>query len=324
VIYLLVDDLAGRARLERLEAALGDPSTASLNTSTFEGGRTELGELSAACEAMPFLSDRRLVIVRGQLARGEGSGRGKTADSPLAEYVARVPDTTDLVFLESELPTTGALLKSIQELAAQKRAEIVRDAPMDEGRAIEWLRRRAQERGGSIAGDAAMALVGAVGTDARALDRELEKLLLLAGDRAVGPEHVRALVPAADETRVFELVDAIGNRNARAAVRAWRSLIRAGEDPHRLLSMIARQVRLLIIARDHAAKGGSSGSLASAVALPPRVAQNLAGQARRWSAATLERVLATLVQLDRESKTGGQELEASLEVLVAELVTARG
>jgi hypothetical protein len=35
-------------------------------------------------------------------------------------------------------------------------------------------------------------------------------------------------------------------------------------------------------------------------------------------------VLATLVQLDRESKTGGQELEASLEVLVAELVTARG
>jgi DNA polymerase-3 subunit delta len=326
MIYLLVDDLAGRARLAELEAALGDASTGSLNTSTFDG-RVEIGELAAACEAMPFLSDRRLVILRGGLARAEGSGRSSragAADGGLAEYLARVPDTTDLVLLESDLPAAGAASKAIQTLVGQGRAEVVRDAPMDEARAIAWVRSRAGERGGRIGEEAAAALVSGAGTDARGLERELEKLLLLAADRPIEPADVRALVPAGDDTRVFELVDAIGNRNARAAVRAWRALVRAGEDPHRLLTMVARQIRLLSRARAPLAAGRPPAGLAGALGLPPFVARNLAGQARAWPAPALEAVLTRLVGLDRDAKTGGQELESSLELLVADLVAGRG
>jgi DNA polymerase-3 subunit delta len=325
VIHLLVDDLAGRARLAELEAALGDPSTGALNTSHFDG-RVEVGELAAACEAMPFLSERRLVIVRGALARAEGGGRGRAsaAESGFVEYLGRVPPTTDLVLLESELPTAGAALKAIQALVGQGEAEIVNDAPMDETKATAWVGRRAGERGGRIGQEAAAALVAGAGTDARALERELEKLLLLAADRPIELADVRALVPAGDEARVFELVDAIGNRNARAAVRAWRSLVRAGEDPHRLLTMIARQVRLLIVAREHLAAGRPPAGLAQAVGLPPFVARNLGGQTRAWSTPALEGVLARLVRLDRDAKTGGPALEGSLELLVAELVAGRG
>jgi DNA polymerase III delta subunit len=87
--------------------------------------------------------------------------------------------------------------------------------------------------------------------------------------------------------------------------------------------MVARQVRLLIVAREHLGSGRPPGALAQAVGLPPRVAAGLGGQARRWSAAALEVVLGRLVVMDREAKTGGQELEPALELLIADLVAAR-
>lgn len=326
MIYLLVDDLAGRARLAELQAALGDPSTAPLNTTRFEGARVELGELAAACEAMPFLADRRLVVVRGQLGKAEGGGRGvrgASTDQPLADYLERLPETTDLVFVESELPSSGAAFKAIQALAVKKRAAIVRDAPMDQGAAVEWVRKRAQERGGQIAPDAATALVAGVGTDARALETELEKLLLFADGRPIGMEELRDLVPAGDDLDVWKLVEAIGNRDARGAVRAWRARLRAGEDPHRMLPMVSRQVRLLAIAADHLQKGIKGGALQQALGMPQWQADRLGRQAGRWRPAVLREVMAQLAFLDREEKTGGEKLGAALELLIAELAAGR-
>jgi DNA polymerase-3 subunit delta len=327
LIYLLVDDGAGRARLRALQATLGDPSTAALNTSTFDG-RVDLGALMAAAEAMPFLSERRLVIVRGLLARGgdaeTGTRRGRSeTDEALAEYVGRAPPTTDVVFLESEPPPKGAILRAIEKLAERGQAEVVVEQPLDERGAVDFLRGATQTLGVRIDGEAAMALVGALGPDRRGLEREVEKLALYAGEGGtVTMAVVRELVPAADESRIFELVDAIGARNARGAVRAWRNLVRSGEDAHRMLAMIARQVRMLIQAGELGRR--PPFQLAQALGVPPRVAGGLAQQAQAWPPGALEDVLRQLVELDRESKTGGPDVEPALEALIAELVAPAG
>jgi DNA polymerase-3 subunit delta len=323
VIYLLVEGGAGRARLRALQAALGDASSAALNTSTFDG-RVDLPALMAAAEAMPFLSERRLVVVRGLLARGgdaEGGtrrGRGE-ADEAFAEYLGRVPSSTDLVFLEAELPPKGPILRAIEKLAASGQAEVVLDQPLDERGAVELLRSAAQQLSVKIDGDAATALVGALGPDRRALEREVEKLALYAGEGGtVTMAAVRELVPSADESDIFQLVDAIGARNATRAIRAWRNRLRSGDDAHRILAMVARQVRMLIQAGDLGRQ--PPFQLAQALGVPPRVAGGLVQQAQSWPPGALEEVLRRLVELDRESKTGGPELEPALEALIAELV----
>jgi DNA polymerase-3 subunit delta len=339
LIYLLVDDLAGRARLAELVARLGDASAASLNTSTFDGARFEIGDLQAACEALPFLADRRLIVVRGALARsapaggvpGASEGRsgsrgrgGSGAEAGLVEYLERVPDHADLVLLEGDMPaSSGAALKAIEALAKGGRAEIVRDLPLDEAGAAQFAREQARALGGGMDGDAAMALVDAVGTDRRVLVRELEKLTLLADARAVSVDDVRALTRAIDQGRIFELVDAIGARNARVAVRSWRTLLRAGEDPHRLLAMVARQFRLLIQAAELGARRVPPPVAASALGVPPRVAGAMMNQARAWPSGGLEAIYRRIVVMDEESKIGGPELEPALEALILELVAAR-
>jgi DNA polymerase-3 subunit delta len=335
LIYLLVDDLAGRAKLAELVAGLGDPSAASLNTSSFDGARLEIGELQAACEAMPFLSERRLVVARGALARAAAStsggetrgGRGRGAggsEAALVEYLERVPAHTDLVLLEPEMPSaTNAAVKAIDALSKAGRAQVVRDVPLDESGAMQFAREQARALGGGIDGEAAMALVDAVGTDRRALVREIEKLSLLADGRPISVDEVRALTRAVDPGRIFELVDAIGARNARVAVRQWRTLLHAGEDPHRLLAMVARQFRLLIQAAELGARGVPPPGAASTLGVPPRVAGAMMSQARAWPPGGLEAIYRRIVTMDEESKIGGPELEPALEALILELVASR-
>ncbi len=330
MIYLLVDDFSGRKELERIERAMGDPTTASLNMATFDGARLDLSDLKSTCEAMPFLSSRRLVIVRGvvgrnaETAQGENTRKSKGEFSEaLVGYLANVPDFTDVVLLESEPPGKGALMRSVEMLASQGRASIRWDKPLDLESAHDWVVDRVKTHGGYIDFDAAHDVVSGVGVDRRALDREVEKLTLLVTDRQITSDDVRELVALPTDARIFDLIDALGNRNARRAIRAWRQLMVAGEDPYRIVSMVGRQVRLLVIASDGSTEGRSTQALSVMLGLPPRVAAGVAAQTRNWNAARLDRLLRRLVELDRESKTGGPDAERALQTLLLEVVAPR-
>ena len=108
MILLLVDDHSGREELARLHNDMGDPTTASLNTSTFDGARLDLSEVKSTCESMPFLSNRRLVIIRGAVGRNAETTQSDTprksnreSGEALGKYLESVPEFTDLVLLEN-------------------------------------------------------------------------------------------------------------------------------------------------------------------------------------------------------------------------------
>ena len=330
MIYLLVDDFSGRKELDRLEREMGDPTTASLNTATFDGARLDLSDLKSTCEAMPFLSSRRLVIIRGVVGRsaetasGENTRKSKSeSNEALATYLENVPDFTDVVLLESEPPGKGPVLRSVEMLASQGRANIRWDKPLDPESAYDWVVNRVAGHGGQIDSDAAHDVVTGVGVDRRALDREVEKLTLLVTDRQITSDDVRELVALPNDARIFDLIDALGNRNARRAIHAWRRLMLAGEDSYRIVSMVGRQVRLLVIASEGSTEGRSTQALGAMLGLPPRVAAGLAAQTRNWNAARLDRLLRRLVELNRESKTGGPDVERALQTLLLEVVAPR-
>ena len=330
MIFLLVDDHTGRQELDRLRAEMGDPAIVSLNTTTFDGARLDLSEIKSTCESLPFLSSRRLVIIRGAVGRNAEAAPGdaprksvRESGDALSKYLEFVPDFADLVLLENEPPTKGSILRAVEALVPQGRAQMRWDRALDPESAHEWVMERVRAKGGRIDSSAASDVVHGVGNDRRNLDREIEKITLLVTDRPISSEDVRELIPIPTDTRIFDLIDALGNRNARRAIMAWRRLTSAGEDPYRMVSMVGRQARLLAIAADALNSGQSSQALAGILGLPPRVAAGVGAQTRNWNAARLDRLLRRLVELDRESKTGGPDVERSLETLLLEVVAPR-
>ena len=69
------DDFSISQALGDIKRELGDPALLVTNTVALEGQRLTLGELRTVCETMPFMGEKRLVIVTGLLQRFESGGK---------------------------------------------------------------------------------------------------------------------------------------------------------------------------------------------------------------------------------------------------------
>jgi DNA polymerase-3 subunit delta len=186
-----------------------------------------------------------------------------------------------------------------------------------------WLRERAERTGVAIEDGAIQRLVDFVGADLRTLASELEKLATYAGERSIGAADVDALTPEAREQTVFEVVDAVVEGRAPAALRTLDRMLTSGaEPPLRIQAMLARQVRHLVRATELIAAGASEDEVGAACGVRGFPATKLMRQARASSAPQAEAALRAIEASDTKVKTGELPERLALELLVVDL--ARG
>lgn len=352
MIYLIHGDqeFLRAESLAELKASLGAREFVELNTSELDGARLSLPNLHDACDTVPFLAARRLVIVRGlvaalgrksqrpraqeQAATAGGSGPEDTTASgsqpallaDLLAYLPQLPAATDLVFLETSLVRKqDALHKLLEQLAASGQAHIL--VCQYEGpwwKLDEWLRdwttRRARQRKIKIEPAAVQILTDLIGDNLRLIDQELAKLQTYAGaGQTVQVADVRLLVSAVREASVFTMVEALAAGDGQQAVRLLHELLRAGEAPLSILGMIGWQYRLLLQINELAAQGMSQDEVASALKQKPYTIKKTWPSAQRYRLATLEQALELLLETDIAIKTGQMEDRVALDLLVAGL-----
>ena len=348
--------LHGPAELLRSETLAGirsaiaeDPTLVDLNLHRLDGRQVLMAELRNACDTLPFLADRRLVVVEGLLRRLAAAGKGHTrpteSSDPAAEvaeaeaappevdgaqtkallaYLDQVPPTTELVFLEDDVLGGGAILRRLLELQRDGAARIVLCAKPRRNDLPDWIRKRAQQRGVKLDAAAVIDLAEFVGDDLRQLDQELIKLADYAGrGRSVTRDDVRRLVPATRAANVFEMVDAFGLGDASRAGRLMQHALDVdGEQPLRLIGMISRQYRLIIQAKALQAAGVKQAEVARELNIPDWTAPKLLTQANRLSFTRLEMAMERILASDEAIKTGKLSDREAMDVLLAQLLEA--
>lgn len=316
-----------RARLAEEDAAAG------LNDTTLDGRGATLGEVRAAADALPFLGERRLVVVEGMLARCQGrAAEGRQLAEALEAYLPQVPRSTRLVFVDGALDAKHRVVRWAEDWLRRQpdpdAVAVVRrfEAPKP-GKLPAWLARRAAALDGEIAPDAADALAEALTregeVDLARAQGELEKLLTYAGDRAVTAADVALLVTPISIERVFALLDSLSDRNAAASLQQLQRFLEEGEPPLRLMALVSRQFRLLSLTRALLDEGTPQSGLAAHLPVPPFAVAKLARQARGYTAAGLRQALRQLNQADVDVKTGRIDPVLALELFVAEVGGAR-
>jgi DNA polymerase-3 subunit delta len=325
------DAYSQRETLAALLAKEGDADMLSLNTTRLDS-RATFAELQAACDAMPFLSRVRVVLVEGLLS----SVPDKAFMEKLAAYLPNLPATTRLIFIEPQaLPDNHRLIR----LAAEQKLGYVRRFDLPRGPELEkWTRAHVEARGGHITPQAAGLLAANVGAllppppssgsfaakdsaaDLALLGNEIEKLVLYKGlGETIDVADVELLSPYTAEEAIFDLVDALGNRQAARAAELFQEKVVGGAEPFYLFSMFIRQFRLLLQARALLDAGERSAGIAQQLKQRPFVADKLARQARNFTLPQLETIYRRLLEIDVEAKTGKADLLTALYLLVAGL-----
>ena len=311
------DDFTRKEKINELRATMGDPAAADLNMTVLEGRDLRLSDIRHHTDAMPFLADKRLVIVQSYLSQ---IGQKSDEINRLLEYLPTLPPTTDLVLVE---PETLDKRHTVLKAAAQMEATILHFGGPDEKTLRTWIIQKAAQHNTTIEPSAAELLGRLVGADLRTLDSELEKLALyVAGGRPVQRDDVELLTPYVEESENFGLANAVGRRDARRAYDQLHKMLDEGKHPLAILGSIAAQIRGLIEVKDMAERGMSPLEIAKSKGwnsdYPAKIRLREASQ---FSMARLEAILEMLLQIDLEIKTGQIDSLLALDTLVARLCT---
>ena len=238
------DDFSANEALEALKAQAGPPDVLDANVSRGQASAFSPQQVQALCMTVPFLADRRLVIVDGLLAlfegrrtsrRGRGSQDAASEWLALADFVPAMPPTTDLVLVDGAVGRGNALLARLSPLGQATEFPALRGE-----RLSRWIEGRAQAAACAISGEGVRLLSELVGGNLWTLSSEIEKLSLYCNGRPAEAEDVSLLVPFANEVNVFNAVDAVMERRYPDALRSMRRLMEGGATGTYIVAMVAQ------------------------------------------------------------------------------------
>lgn len=299
--------------LARLREALLPAGLEAMNETTFEGYAPAQSIIEAA-ETLPFLSERRLVVVRDWPALMPGKMRNEAQDADaLVAWLPRAPQSCCLVFYLRD--AFDARKKAGAALSKAGRAVAFEHLPDD--KLASWLQARARQSGGSIDPAAAARLCFLAGRDLTRLAGEIDKLAAYAGPGGmVTAAMVDALVTPSLESTVFQMIDCLMDRRLPRAIELTGAVLSSGETCIGILAMLTRQMRLLTHMKLLKLDGLPLPAIERQLSLNHYAATRMERQAARLSAERLEEAYRACVDADFAIKQGKARDEDALNALL--------
>lgn len=308
-----------RSALAALEKKVLMPGLEGMNRTVMSAPSAQA--IIENCETLPMMSDYRLIIVQDCGLLAPGKAKDETQDSELlAAYLARVPETTCLVFDAGEgVDKRKKLSKALLALPGA----VSFDA-LDDTQLMRWIGQQLRPLGKKMDRAACEALAFTSGRDLTMLSGELNKLAAYVGEREmITPQDVDQIATHTAECTVFAMVDALSAGRVKDAFELLGVLLSAGEQRIGILAMITRHYRQMMHLCAMQQERMQQGQMAKALGVPPFALTRLSKQVGRRTYDTLKRSVDQCVQADYDIKRGAMREDAALDRLMLTLSQMR-
>ncbi|OUQ25100.1 DNA polymerase III subunit delta [Lachnoclostridium sp. An131] len=288
----------------KLKNALVNPDD-TMNFSRFEGKNIDPAEIISLADTLPFFAERRLILI-------EDSGFFKNKCDELADYLPGLPETTCLLFAETEVDKRSRLYKAVQ-----KYGRVTEFQSQDERTLMRWILGTLKKENKKITEDTLRHFLERTGSDMENIHMELEKLLSYTEGRdVITSEDVEEICTMQTTGQIFEMIRAIAEKKQRLALDLYYDLLALKEPPMRILFLIARQFNQLLLVKSLAAKGMDRSSIATKAQVAPFIAGRLMTQARSFTLEQLKNAVKDCVDAEEAVKTGRMTDILSVELLI--------
>ncbi|MEI7837352.1 MAG: DNA polymerase III subunit delta [Planctomycetota bacterium] len=303
-VYVLYgpDEFIRDENRHRIVASLigqADPQTC---LSVFDA-TAELASVLDELRTLPFLADRRVVIVR------DADAFISAHREAVEKYLDAPAKTASLILMALSWRKDTRVGKLVAKIG-----QAIHCAAGDGMSIPDWLRQAASRRKKKIDAPAAALLIQWVGADLALLDSEIEKLSLYVGERAaITADDVSRLVMASPMAADFALTNAITAGDRAAALRSLGAMLNRRGDEFKIAGMLQWHLRRAIQAA-RAVAGGTP--LTQAIPRMPYEQQKAFGAyVTRRGLAGLQADFRRLLAADLGMKSG-LKAEAALQHLV--------
>ena len=306
-VYLLFGEevFLKKSYKNRLKDAITDGDT--MNYNYYEGKGMNVNEIIGLSDTMPFFSEKRLILMEDS-----GFFKGGAGADEMTQYMEHIPETTCLIFVESEVDKRSRLYKAVKKYGYA--AEL---SHQDSSQLARWAAGILSKNGRKITGRTMEFFLSKTGDDMENISSELEKLISYTmGRDIVTDEDVETICTTQVTNKIFDMISAISARQTRKAMDLYEDLLTLKEPPMRILFLIARQFNQILQVKELVGKGMDKGTIASKLKLQPFVVGKIMLQAKTFSKEQILSYVNLCVDAEEGVKTGKLQDRLAVELLI--------
>lgn len=271
-----------------------------------------LAEVFNAARTLPFGAARKLVLARNLEKLPEDD------ISALEKYLSNPNPSTVLVLEGAKAP--GARLKKLLEQSG----ELIKAEPLKANEVPDKLLQLAREAGRGLSREAAQVIAERVGSDLALASQELEKVFLFTDAKMVQAETVRKTLAGGSSVGVWDLSNAIRDRNLPGAIQSLNRLLASGDPPVMIVGQLAGKIRKLLRTRLLLDKGKTEAEIGKILKITHAYSlQCSCREARAYSPAEIRRGLRDLSGLDLKLKRSGLSPRLLLEMFLVGFISGK-
>ncbi|MBR2186204.1 MAG: DNA polymerase III subunit delta [Lachnospiraceae bacterium] len=294
---------------DHYKKALSDavvPPGDTMNRSVFTGKEADEEKIMALSETLPFMSEKRLILVEDSGFFKNGAGDGFT------EYLERIPEETVLVFSEGEVDRKRKLFKKVSKLEGSVECK----KPEEKDLKI-WIGSYLSKNGKKIRGSSVDFLISKAGTDMYLLKNEMDKLISYSGEREeVTLEDIREISSVNLQSSVFSMIDDIAAGRQKKALERYYEMLLLKEAPMRILYLLSREFNMLLLAKELSKERRGSREMAGAMKVPEFAVRKYVAAASRYTGKQLIAAVDDCLKTEDDVKKGKITDRLGTELLI--------
>jgi DNA polymerase III subunit delta len=311
-VYLIIgpSDYLVRRYVKVIKDAALKGGFSDLNLSSFRAGRDDLASLPKIARTYPMMAKRRVIVL------AESDRIPDEFTDVLGELAKEKIDTSCLIVHGEKFDKRSAFAK-----VAKDAGTLVEIDKLNNAQVASWAVQIAKEKGKKLSEEAVAFLSQQWGSDLQAMDQEIEKAALYAGAQSdrIDASDIRAVMVAPKVERIFDLTDAIGEKNPAKAIYFLDGMLEAGNKPLQVHGALYNHVKKLFRARGFCDSGMSRQDALQAIGGHPFSAGKAYDQARRLSIGGLKNAMLTLSKTDFDLKNSRVDHRIILEKMILDL-----
>lgn len=269
----------------------------------FDGEENEAKTIIEGLQGLPFLTQKKLVVVRN-------SSLNKEFTEQIEQIISSIGETTDVVFYEPQIDKRTIYFKVLK---TQTRLEEFNE--LDTHGLARWLVAEAKNRQAELSLAGANYLVERLGTNQALLVNELEKLLIY--NSQITRENIDLLSEPNPQSKIFDLLDAAFAGQKKKALKLYDEQRAQKVEPQAILAMIAWQLQQIAIIKYAGNRSVTEVSKDSGMKeYPLRKAKSLAD---KLSDKDLKYMVSEALEIDYRGKTTSLDMDEALKTYIATL-----
>lgn len=277
----------------------------SMNFAKYIGKDCNASKIVDLAETLPFFADYRVILI-------EDSGWFKESSNEMAEYLKQVPESTCILFVESEVDKRNKLYKQVKSNGSICECKRASNKEL-----TDWVLRYLLKEGKKITGNNMKYLLEKIGNDMDNILSEIDKLIdYTYGRDIIECEDIDAVCISEVTGKIFEMIDAIGGKKQQHALELYYDLIATREAPMKILFMLSRQFNIMLQIKEMYENHIPATEMASKLGMQNFIINKTLSQCRNFQYKTIKSALKYCINMEEAVKQGKMNDKMAVELII--------